>query len=329
MQVITATPTQAIKCLLGAISASEPVIIWGPPGVGKSDMVRQVAASDSRELRDVRAVQLDPVDLRGLPYIDHGVSRWAIPDFLPQTGRGLLFLDEINRSAAMVQNACLQLILDRRLGDYKLPDGWEIVAACNRESDGGGVTKMTSALTSRFTHIEVEPDLDDWCRWADLNGVSLALISFLRWRPELLHQFDRNERSFPCPRTWAKVNRILAQKLDSDIEYLLIVGLVGQAAAVQFAAFQRVYKSLPNLDSILLNPSSESIPTDSAVLYALSVGLGRKANCNNLGRVMTYLDRLPSEFSVLAIKDAVKRDLTLKATPEFTKWSVRNSSVIF
>ena len=235
----------------------------------------------------------------------------------------------MNRAPTLVQNACFQLVLDRRLGEYSLPDGWRVVAACNPpEAGGGGLTRMPSALANRFTHINVEPDLDDWCTWALTAGIEPVVIAFLRFRPALLHHFDRDARAFPTPRSWHFVSTIVAQQPAAEVELALIAGSVGHEAAVELMAFVRLYRSLPSIDAILLNPASAPVPDDVATLYAVSSALANRAKPDNLGRVIQYLDRLPVEYSVYAVKDAMAREATLSSTPEFTAWAIAHADVM-
>jgi hypothetical protein len=327
---LTLKPSQVSNALEYCLNARQPVTLWGEPGIGKSQLVQQTAQRLGLACQDVRAVLLDPVDLRGLPHVNgDGRAHWAIPEFLPRDGNGILFLDELNRAPQLVQNACLQLVLDRKVGEYTLPDGWRIVSACNRESDGGGVTRMSSALSSRFTHINVECDLDDWCKWALTSGIEPVVIAFLRFRPELLHQFDRHVRAFPSPRTWSFVSGITAQKPSTDIELALVAGSVGHGAAIDYMSFLRLYRSLPSIDAILLNPTGSPVPNEASTLYAVSSALARRAQPGNFGRVIQYLDRLPVEFGVMGVRDATTRDAQLTSTPEFTNWAVQHSDVVF
>lgn len=327
---INLKPSQVSNALEYCLNARQPVTLWGEPGIGKSQIVQQTAKRLGLACQDVRAVLLDPVDLRGLPHVNgDGRAHWAIPEFLPRDGSGVLFLDELNRAPQLVQNACFQLVLDRKLGEYELPDGWRVVSACNRESDGGGVSRMSSALSNRFTHINVEPDLEDWCKWAVVSGIEPVVIAFLRFRSELLHKFDRNARAFPSPRSWSFVSGITAQKPTAEIELALVAGSVGHAAAIDYMAFLRLYRSLPSIDAILLNPTGSPVPSEASTLYAVSSALARRAQSANLGRVIQYLDRLPVEFNVMAIRDATTRDAQLTATPEFTGWAVNHSDVVF
>jgi hypothetical protein len=348
-------PSHLAQALVTMIQAREPVFIWGPPGIGKSQIVRQVSDSlysadygytvdmegnafglDGEKtatrpwLADIRAVLLDPVDLRGLPHVNGGGhATWAIPDFLPRIGKGILFLDEINRAPVLVQNACLQLVLDRRIGEYVLPDGWAIMAAGNRESDGGGVTRMNSALASRFVHLDAETDLNDWSKWAVRANIHPATLGFIRFRPELLHQFDRTARAFPAPRTWEFVSNVTKQSPPNYLSHPLFSGSVGEGAAVEYSAFLDMYKSLVSIDQILLSPKGTPVPTTPSALYAVCSALARVATDSNLARVVQYLDRCPQEFAVMCVKDAVERTPAIASCPDFTRWAVEHSEHIF
>jgi len=324
-------PSDVAKALITCLDAKQPVCLWGSPGIGKSQIVHQTGLLTNREVRDVRAVLLDPVDLRGLPHVNgDGRSHWATPEFLPRDGQGIFFLDELNRAVMMVQNACFQLVLDGKLGEYTMPPEWRIVAACNRESDGGGVTKMSSALANRFVHLDCEPDLDDWCKWAVKSNIEPAVIAFLRFRPELLHKFDRTEKAFPSPRSWEFVSRITGQQPGKTVEFELFKGTIGNGAAVEYYAFLQLYRNLPSIDAILLNPTSANVPAnDIGSLFAIASALARRADVSNFRRVIQYLDRMPQEYAVMSVKDAVGRNSALTSTNEFTTWAVEHSDVIF
>lgn len=206
-------PSHIARALTTLLPTRQPVFLWGPPGVGKSQIVAQTAAGLGLDLIDIRAVLLDPVDLRGLPQIDaDGRTHWRAPAFLPAGGQGVLFLDELNAAPPLVQAACYQLILDRALGEYQLPDGWTVLAAGNRDQDRAVTHRMPSALANRFVHLEIEAHLEDWVAWATCCGIRPEVISFLRFRPSLLHDFDPAvaSRAFPTPRSWQFVSVMLA-----------------------------------------------------------------------------------------------------------------------
>lgn len=339
------TPSVAKQVLRTLIHARQPGFFWGPPGIGKSQIVAQVAdelfAQDYPDidlakpgtrrpwLQDIRMILLDPVDLRGLPSVAQGITSWNAPDFLPTRGSGVLFLDELNRAPALVQNAGFQLILDRRLGDYELPDGWLVIGAGNREQDGGGVTRMSSALANRFIHIEVTADLNDWSTWAAGAGIEPVVIAFLRFRPALLHEFDRDSHAFPTPRSWSFVSNIVKTHPARDVELALVEGTVGHGAAVEFVSFVDLWRKLPNIDAILLDPKNATVPNqhDVGTMYAVTAALGSRSTAENFERVTTYLNRLPTEYAVFAVRDAVNRDQSLTSTPAFVDWAVKNQDV--
>ncbi|HKI82063.1 MAG TPA: MoxR family ATPase, partial [Pseudodesulfovibrio sp.] len=227
-------PARIKTSLRSLIPLGQPVFLWGAPGVGKSQVVAQVAEELGRELIDIRAVLLDPVDLRGLPSVDGQVARWNPPAFLPREGTGVLFLDELNAAPPLVQAACYQLVLDRRVGEYELPEGWAVVAAGNRETDRAVTHRMPSALANRFVHLDFSVDVNDWLAWAEQAGLGREVLDFIRFRPNLLHAFDprQNEKAFPSPRSWEFAARVLAVKPDPEVELGLLKGTVGPGAAV-------------------------------------------------------------------------------------------------
>src|SRR5258707_6559140 len=175
------------------IAVHQPVFIWGSPGIGKSAVIRQLASALKLPLQDIRALLLDPVDLRGLPFLGpDGRSKWATPDFLPADGSGVLFLDELNAAPAMVQASCYQLVLDRKLGEYTLPDDWAIVAACNRDSDRGVTTRMPTPLRNRFVHLEVEVNEANTQRSGHKARYPPIVVAFRRFRAALFTAYGRH-----------------------------------------------------------------------------------------------------------------------------------------
>lgn len=324
-------PTRVVSALETLLAIQQPVFLWGAPGVGKSQVVAQVAARHELELVDVRAVLLDPVDLRGIPRIDaKGEAVWCAPSFLPRSGRGILFLDELNTAPPLVQAACYQLILDRKLGEYVLPPGWTIIAAGNRESDRAVTHRMPSALANRMVHLDFEPDLDDWLTWAEENGVESRLRAFLRFRPGLLHAFDpkKSEKAFPSPRSWEFVSRILAAGADRETLGALIKGAVGEGAAAECVGFLRVHDALPDPQALIDDPFGVDIPDDPAVVYAMCESVARKASESNMPSLAALASRLPAEFGVLLMRDAAAADPAVLETEAFGRWAGANSEVL-
>jgi hypothetical protein len=324
--------SQIKRFMKTCIRAKEPLFIWGSPGVGKSDCVQQVSQELGLDLIDIRAALLDPVDLRGVPKVEGKFCVWTTPAFLPQgSGQGILFLDELNAAPPLVQVACYQLVLNRRLGEYTLPDGWIIVAAGNRDTDRAVTTRMSSALKSRFSHVkEFTVDLEDWIAWALGHDVLPEIIAFIRYRPDLLNAFDpaRNDCAYPCPRTWAKLSNIIKAGLDADLEFEAICGIVGDGAATEFLGFLRIYRDLPDIDQILAHPTTADVPVEAQVLYALCGALSRKVTDKNAKAAMTYADRLKGEFSVLLVKDIIRLRPELLKTQAFIAWGVAHQDIL-
>ena len=318
-----------------------PVMLWGPPGVGKSQIVAQIAARHTVQVIDVRLSQMEPSDLRGIPFRveQHGKSavEWAAPSLLPDAlrngDRGVLFLDEINSAPPSVSAAAYQLILDRRLGDYRVPEGWAIVAAGNRQGDRGVSYAMPSPLANRFSHYEVEANLEDWVAWAYANAIDPRLVGFLRFKPELLFDFDpsRSGAAFPSPRSWEFADRAL-QKFGERPDLLVgaLIACVGQAAGIEFAAYLESLAQLPDLDLIVAGGLAD-VPQTVDLQYAVAAALaGRALRARGSpeaalvwGRILDYAGRLPlREMGVMLVAD-LHRGIgpELFALPQFSAWA--------
>jgi MoxR-like ATPase len=316
-----------------------PLHIWGACGVGKSQIVAQVADDINYEFLDVRAVQLDPIDLRGLPRIAGDSTEWVAPKFLPTTGRGILFLDELTSAPQMTQAGCYQLVLDRRLGEYVLPDGWVVIAAGNPASESGVHFSMPRPLRNRFVHLHLEADLNDWCRWAVQAKVRPEVIAFLRFKPALLHDGDAtsDQNAWPTPRSWEMTSTVLngishrQASLSTDggeVEAQLLEGTIGPAATAEFLGFLRLFRQLPSIDEILLNPERAPLPDEPSAQIAIATALGRVISDRSIAKGMKYLDRMPAEMRVLAMRDAAARDRAITSTPEFVRFGVEHAEVI-
>lgn len=235
-------------------------------------------------------------------------------------------------------------MLDRKLGDYTLPPGWAIIAAGNRSTDRAIVNQMSTALKNRFTHLNYEVNNDDWSDWALRNNIAIEVLGFIRFRPMLLNEFEqRNDTSeekerirrlkdaqaFATPRSWEFLSKVMRQKPGSDIEYELYTGIVGEGATAEFMGYLKYYRDLPNLDALLMNPGAAKVPEEPATLYALATGLAAKTTRDNVERVVKYALRMPVEFQVLLVKDAITRDNELVQTKAFNSWAIANADVMF
>jgi hypothetical protein len=322
-EVSAVRPTDVSKALAALIPTRRPVYLWGPPGSGKSSVVRQAADALDRRLVDVRATLLDPVDLRGLPHLVRDTAAWAPPAFLPRGGTGLLFLDELAQAAPLVQAACLQLTLDRKVGEYELPDGWSVIAASNRAEDRAGTHRLITPLLNRFVHLDLDVSADDWQQWAVAAEVSPEVRAFLRYRPALLFRFDpaAQERAFPTPRAWQFVSDVLPGT-PADLLHSVVAGCVGEGPAAEFAGFLKLFRELPDLDQVLARPDTAPVPREPAVLYALVGALVERCRSGRvlLAGVVTYALRLPEEFAVLTLRDALAVNPKLVGLPAVQQW---------
>ncbi len=308
-------PSKAGRALEALWPTKRPTMLWGPPGIGKSQVVRQAADGLGVGLIDVRASQLDPVDLRGVPSIANGRTVWCVPDFFPSDGEGLFFLDELDKAAPAVQAGLLQLLLDREMGSYRLPDGWWVVAAGNRTEDKAGSNRMISPMMNRLIHLDVECSLEEWKAWAIRSNIRPEVRAFINFRPERIYGFtpSSTEKAFPTPRTWEFVSQILDSVADPDLLPDLIAGTVGLGAQAEFSAFLTQWALLPDVDRLLADPERGSIPSDLCTLHALGGAIvarlhGGKAEVALLKAVAKVLVRMPRDVTTGSLRDAVAMD---------------------
>jgi MoxR-like ATPase len=262
-------------------------MIWGPPGIGKSSIVNQLARESDIDFVDVRLSQLAPTDLRGLPVAENGISKWFPPEFLPRKGKGILFLDELNMAPPAMQGVAQQLILDRCVGSYEVPNGWFVWAAGNRKEDRAAVFDMPSPLANRFLHLEVQPDFESFKAYALDKGVHEQIIAFLSFRTTLLHKIDPQQPAWPSPRSWVMASALHSAGLN-------INPAVGTSTATEFTSYISMYENLPNLIAIL-SGKGESIqfPKEPSVRYATVIGLTVRAdNANQALNAFNWLNQV-------------------------------------
>ena len=280
------------------------VFIWGAPGIGKSSAVTQVAKEKDLELIDLRISQLAPTDIRGLPYTKNGRAHFAPPSFLPSDGEGILFLDELNMASPSVMGIAQQLILDRQVGDYKVPEGWFIVAAGNRTEDRAAISQMPAPVANRFIHFHIDSSLDSWKEYAIGAGINEKILAFLNFRPQLLYNFEKNQSAWPSPRSWEFANTLL--NIDLSIE-----SAVGSGAASEFYAYQTIYTELPNVD-LIFNGEDIPVPHEPSLIYAVCGALiNRAKTADNVFKGLKWLMKGTTEDYVgLYMSDAM---IALKA----------------
>lgn len=305
-------------------------LILGKPGGGKSALCRDVGNTLGFEnIIEFNASLRDPVDLLGTPRNDSEVTTWKPPAEIKalETGRNLLILEELTDANAAMQNALCGLIYDRRIGNVHLSSDTYILASGNRTQDKSGANKLSTKLGNRVRIKEFDENIDDWCSWALEAGIDPVMIQFLRFKPNLLSDFDPNRSKNPTPRAWARANEVPAD-LPTDLYFDEIASDVGEGAAAEYTGFRRIYENLPNVDVLLMNPAKAEVPSDPAVLYALTGALAHRATKDNFDRVYEYVSRLPKDFGVMLINDAVKLKPEVKTTKAFVKWAVENANVL-
>lgn len=279
----TVTPNSAKASIKHAISKKRPIFLWGPPGIGKSDIVKQIADSIDAYTVDVRLSLWEPTDIKGIPYFDSnsGTMVWGAPSELPNAEMAakykniILFLDEMNSAAPSVQAAAYQLILNRKVGTYVLPDNVMIVAAGNREADKGVTYRMPAPLANRFIHLELAVSFDDWFAWAVLNKIHTDVVGYLTFAKKDLYDFDPKSasRSFATPRSWCFVSELLEDGIDDSTTTDLVAGAVGEGLAVKFMAHRKVASSMPNPTDILEGKVKEMKSKEISAMYSLTVSL--------------------------------------------------------
>jgi hypothetical protein len=280
----TVGPKAAKRAVQKAFKHNRPLFLWGPPGIGKSEIVHQIGKTIDAHVIDIRLSLWDPTDIKGIPYFDSTINKmvWAPPSELPdeqmasQYKNVILFMDEMNSAAPAVQAAAYQLVLNRRVGTYKLPDNVLIVAAGNREADKGVTYRMPAPLANRFIHLEMKVDFDDWFDWATANRIHKDVAGFLQFSKKDLYDFDpkSNSRSFATPRSWTFVSDLLADD-DGDENTLadLISGGVGEGLAIKFMAHRKVSGKLPNPSDILKGKVKKMETKEISAMYSLTVSL--------------------------------------------------------
>ena len=325
-------PKAAKRSIQKAIEKRRPVFLWGPPGIGKSDIVKQIGEDAKREVIDVRLALWEPTDIKGIPYYnaEQGKMVWAPPAELPTDpeSTAIIFLDELNSAAPAVQAAAYQLILNRKVGTYELPKGVDLVAAGNRDGDRGVTYRMPAPLANRFVHLEAKVDFDDWQEWAVMNSIHPEVVGYVGFAKQDLYDFDPKSasKSFATPRSWSFVSELLADD-DTDVDTLhnLVAGAVGDGLATKFMAHRKVAGRMPKAQDILDGKVKTLEIKEVSAMYSLTVSLcyelksasEKKAKDFNdmADRFFEYMmANFPTELVVMGAKTALTNyDLPLDA----------------
>jgi|TARA_B110000211_G_scaffold83198_1_gene97282 hypothetical protein len=279
----TVTSIEAETSIRRCFEKKRPVFLWGPPGIGKSELIQSITDEMKGHMIDLRLGQMDPTDIRGIPFYnkDNGTMDWAPPIDLPTKEMAekypviVLFFDEMNSAAPSVQAAAYQLVLNRRIGKYELPDNVVIVAAGNREGDKGVTYRMPSPLSNRFVHIEMRVDFESWQKWAVTNNIHKDVVGYVSFAKQDLFDFDpkSSSRAFATPRSWTFVSDLLGDEVETNTETDLVSGTVGDGTAVKFMAHRKIASQMPNPTDILNGKVKDLAIKEISAMYSLTVSM--------------------------------------------------------
>tara|TARA_B110000977_G_scaffold90910_1_gene120697 strand:+ start:2372 stop:3379 length:1008 start_codon:yes stop_codon:yes gene_type:complete len=329
MRIQNITPVIAKRYLNEAVRR-RTLFLRGPSGIGKSEVVFQASKLLSDHVTnwhgviDLRLAQMEPTDLRGVPFIEKGRTKWGRPDFLPSTGAGILFLDEITSAPPSIQAAAYQLCLTPE--DFGIPPEWMVIAAGNHKSDRGVTFNMAAPLQNRMCDVNVATTLDDFTNYAVTKGIRAEVLSFLRDRPDLLHKFESKGdiRAFPSPRSWFSVSNLLDADFPQAERLEQIIGDIGEEAAMIFETHLRVFETMPRIDDIL-EGKDVVMPKELNVRYCVAMGLAVRVDAKNFGSAWKFLSQMPGDIQTLTMRLAYKRDKTIARSPAFAEWCAANA----
>lgn len=310
-----------------------PTYFHSAPGLGKSDIMRQLANELGIGFKDIRVGTMLPEDLTGIPVPDlqRRVATWLRAEFWPNKeidgAKGIIAFDELSDAPRNLQSCIYRVVLERQIGEYQLPPGWWPTAAGNRREDRAAAQSISTALANRFAHIHIRADFDCWKHWANQNDIDPILVGFLNSRPELLHKMDGDDLlAFPTPRSWARTSKVF--NLPPPMRFDAISANVGEGCATEVETFFKVV-NLPDLEDIIRNPLKTMIPTEPASRYAISSLLARKITPENFAPIYKYISRddYGADFQTVVVLDATKRNHDLCETPTFIQWAKNNKAL--
>lgn len=316
-----------------------PLLIEGSPGLGKSQLIRQAAEKLGVEFKMLHAPLLQPEDY-GFPVIssdktdvDFIVSRLKFPiEGSKCAVKGILGIDDLGQCEASTQKIIANAFLEREIHGKNFKKDWLIVATGNRVADRAGSNRLLSHLGNRVTRIEFDASLDDWSNWALSNNVQPEIVSFIRFKPDFLTNFNPQNEINATPRAWVDGVAASLGKIPKELELAKFSGDVGKGPASEFMGFLRICRQLPSVDEIALNPDTTAVPHDSATLYAICGALAYRSTSDNFGRLLRYIQRIPDvmkkanksggeEFSVLFVRDATSRNPDIAKSKDFIAWA--------
>lgn len=329
-----------VKSVVAQYKATNKVVVYldGAPGGGKSACTRAIAAELAKEFNipAERIVEFnpslrEPCDILGLPSMEEDHCKWLPPEefynLRDGVGPCILILEELSDAGMNMQNPLCRIILDRYAGGLKLSDQLYILASGNRTEDRSGANRLSTKLGNRMRTIHFDTNLDEWCKWAAKNEIQPELVGFIRFRPELLHKFDPKQTINPTPRSWEDVSRI-PTSLAPDVYMEHVAGSVGEGAAAEYIGFLRIFSKLPDMGELLKHPDTAEVPSEPSVLYAICAKLSSLTTRKNFENIMKFVLRLPPEFGVMYVQDAMQRCRAVTATKAFSDFCMKHNKLL-
>ena len=342
--IYTLTPRSIARAIDICIAADIVPYVEGPPGIGKSDCVRQAFARANLyhdpALHDFRVSQCDPTDANGFPFMVEGRSEYMPPKAFPLEGDPIpegydgfgIFLDELSSGTPAVQAAFYKIILDRAVGGKKLHPKARIVAAGNRMQDRAVANRIGTALRTRMANFEMVVDKTEWIEdYAEPHGIDERIISHVGFDDDALYRFDPNspEPTFPCPRTWAFADRLIKADPDVATDAAMLSSVLGEGRAVSFVSFVKLFTQLPDPDMLFMDPKNAPLPKELSMQYAIAMMLARKLDRQNVVTGIEYVERLPMDLQVMLMKTAVKKTPDITLATAYKHWAAKNAKALF
>ena len=328
-----------LKSLVKALRKSgskRALMVESSPGIGKTQLCGQVAAELEIGFKAIHAPLMQPEDY-GMPVI-HGAKRDQLKFVVSAekfpledsdcADEGILLIDELSQADQAGQKILANLLQEREIHGQKLKAGWTIVCTGNKTSDRAGANRILGHLANRMTRVELEPSLDDWTQWALENEVPTELVAFIRFRPGNLTNYDAKNEINATPRAWVEGVGARLGVIPKELEFPVFSGDVGEGPATEFLAFLKIFRNLPNPDTVLMKPKTAEVPKDAATQYAICGALVARMTDVNFGRGLEYVRRLPKEFSVLFIKDAIAKCPDIQSTREYITWASKEGAAL-
>jgi hypothetical protein len=339
----TGTITELKPLIMECIRQDDPVFLWGDTGLGKTDLMKQIAAEMGRKLITTMIAVMQPTDLMGLPVPDvkKEVAKWLRPDIMPRLDRdgegGIWFLDEPNAAANATLTAFFQIVLDAKINGHELPKGWARVAAGNFAKQSNVAHALPKPLRNRFMHFELLPDVKAWAKHAAEIGIDPILIALLMLRPALLSlppgsecehvRCEQHENAFSTPRSIVRAAKYLTHPAEQRAKF--VAASCGKGFASELEGLFRMMGQTPPIGDIISKPDSATLPSDPSAKYAVAAQLCSLVDEDNVAAVMTYAARLGRDFEMmLGITINASKAKSLKETTTFVEWGLRNAALL-